>query len=130
MKKILAIFWMPATLLLINFIALTQGVYDNVSWFDDIMHALGGISIAHMFLKYVRVYEFSWWKSIPWYASITFTVCVAVMFGVAWEWYEFISDTYFATRHQPSMPDTMNDLFLALVGSFIYSCQHLLRNKK
>lgn len=130
MKKIIAILWMPVTLLIINFTPFALDLYERTTWFDDIMHTLGGFAIALMLTTYMRINGITWWKTIPLHARILFTACFAVMFGVIWEWREFITDTYFGTHDQPSIADTMFDLFLAMIGSGIYSCFDYFRNKK
>ncbi|MFW6026156.1 MAG: hypothetical protein ACOCRX_07420, partial [Candidatus Woesearchaeota archaeon] len=50
-----------------------------------------------------------------------FIFCFAVTMGVIWEFFEFFVDTFFGGTMQPSLVDTMKDLFLDSIGAVFVS---------
>lgn len=121
MKKILQILWLPILIYFFNITPLATYLYQTQPTFDVFMHAFGGFAIAHMLTSIVRVYKISWWKNIPALWNIIFICGFVMIFGVAWEWYEFLSDTFLKTTHQPSLADTMYDMLFDFSGTLIFS---------
>lgn len=120
MKHFLKIFWMPVVLYIFNTTHYADYLYITIPWFDHVMHALGGIAIALMFTTFQSHYKFIWWKNIPSLWKILFIICFVMLFGVAWEWYEFIHDQLYGTHYQPSLTDTMYDFLYDFIGSVIF----------
>ncbi len=131
-----------ATVLMVHIVAIGAGVYPVFSWFDIPMHFFGGYAIA---LLGLALYE---WigshvsitdrpgASSP-YARLllqaTFVVGVAIIVGVAWEWYEFLFDQFATSmveqygKTQMGLADTMDDLFNDMLGAI--TAWYLWRNK-
>ncbi len=120
--------------LLVHAVAVFHGLYYQISWFDVMMHFLGGYVIA---LLGMALYG---WVSER--VSIqgkrvdgagralvllegVFVLGVVLAVGVAWEWYEFLFDQ-FAMRivaefgqAQMGLPDTMDDLLNDSLGALV-----------
>lgn len=43
-----------------------------------------------------------------------------VSVSVLWEFWEFLSDKYFLTNSQISIADTMKDMFMGMLGAFLF----------
>ena len=101
---------------------------------DIPLHFMGGVAIAWMALiLWQRWHARRWIPAIPsWLLAWTVFGTVA-LFGIFWEFYEWLSDQYLGTITQPSLADTMGDFFMDLLGGllFIVLFQRLfLRHKK
>lgn len=130
MKKLFKIFWFPVLLFLANETSFATQMYITYPNSDRIMHALGGAAIAYMLITYHREFPSDWWKRIPLVWKFLFIVAFAVLFGVAWEWYEYVHDQMFGTHYQPSNENTMFDLLFDFIGSIVLSIIALLPSKR
>lgn len=91
--------------------------------FDSVLHGFGGLLIGLMAVRYIfetAHTEFFTARRLHYVLAIlSFTVLV----GVLWEFSEFLSDRLiFLPEHfrsQPSVDDTMLDLFFDLLGSVV-----------
>lgn len=117
MKRIFKVLWLPTFLFILSSSGVGIYLYSNYKHFDTLMHGLGGLAIAFMFLTMQHEYKLSWWQHIPRPWKIIFILSFVALFGIAWEWYEFLSDQLFGTHNQPSLADTMHDLLLDLIGA-------------
>lgn len=132
MKKIFQILWLPVLIFFFNTSPLAYYLYATQSLFDVFMHVLGGLAIAYMFTVMIDVFKMSWWKQIPLLWKIIIIAGFVILFGVAWEWYEFLSDIFYQTNHQPSLTDTMYDMLFDLSGALVFCTVKFksLRNRK
>ncbi len=132
MKKFFQILWLPVLIFFFNTTPLANYLYATQPLFDVFMHVLGGFAIAYMFVVMIDAYKMSWWKQIPSLWRIIFIAGFVMLFGVAWEWYEFLSDIFYHTNHQPSLTDTVYDLLFDLTGALIFCSAKLrsFRNRK
>lgn len=94
------------------------------------MHLLGGM-VAALSINYA-LDLFQKNKTIvisnlllKWSMITAMVMAVAVL----WEFYEFISDYFYGTIHQPTLFDTIKDLFDGMLGAII-TCLLFIRNKK
>lgn len=117
MKRIFRVLWLPTFLFILSSSRVGIYLYSNYEHFDTLMHGVGGVAIAFMFLTMQREYKLSWWQPIPRLWKIIFILSFVALFGIAWEWYEFLLDQAYGTHHQPSLADTMYDLLLDLLGA-------------
>ena len=112
-------------------------LYDIWHSYDMVMHFLGGATMGLLALaiwdRYIKGVTFT--VKHPWAKRIFFTFSIVgftTVVGVAWEWYEFAFDMFLLPQlngwsvSQPSVADTMADLFLDMAGAFTLS---LLRMK-
>lgn len=96
------------------FSLMKQGLYHV----DSVFHLAGGLLTAFAAVAVGRVYT-TWWKRIPEPARALIVVCVVASIGVGWELFEFLSDYFLGTTHQPSLADTMKDLVLDSAGAVL-----------
>lgn len=82
---------------------------------DSVFHLAGGLLTAHACAVGAR--HFSWWRHVPALARAGILVAVVAVIGIGWEWFEFLSDVFLGTHHQPSVADTMKDLLLDIGGA-------------
>ncbi len=75
-------------------------------------------------------------KNVPSWVVALVAICFAALIATLWEFYEFGLDWYYQSRglarswHQPSLADTMMDLFLGLVGAAVSTLTLRTRSKK
>lgn len=115
-------------ILAIHALAIVSGWYANHLWFDIPMHFAGGFAIGMLALalrdSLVGKLEFQtavppFWQAVVHLVGIVGAVAIV---GIAWEWYEFIFDSWVTTMSlglrpaQMGLGDTMADLFLDLLG--------------
>ena len=86
--------------------------------FDTLLHFSGGVWVALFLLRMLRSaaspVRFANW----WWRALGIVACVALV-GVLWEFYEFFADRIIlgaAYKNQPSVFDTMLDLFADILG--------------
>lgn len=121
--KVIRFFWLAGALFLLNlFILLGTKWYYADNQIDIVFHFLGGLFIAKGFIALLadaqerhalRIKDESFWRLL--------VVSLVGLAAVLWEFHEFLIDTYapFAVQMQPSLTDTMGDLFLGLLGGIV-----------
>jgi hypothetical protein len=103
-----------------------------VQWIDSPMHFLGGVSVGLMGVGILFLYgEKNPKSSIPLFIKVIFVLGVVALVGIAWEWYEYLLDHVVFTREliglsQPSIADTLLDLFFDLLGGGVVITAHEL----
>ncbi len=126
------IFWLPGAFFLLNeFFNRAVNLYEHFPWVDIPMHTVGGVIIAYsmeVFFDICRQKKYIG-KLHPALHVLFLTALVGTI-AVLWEFHEFIRDTFFREHTQPSVPDTMLDLFLGLLGGFITSSILVLQKKR
>jgi len=81
------------------------------------MHLLGGISIGITYsLLIKRSEEENYLRIEHKFIQYMIIISLVALTAVIWEFYEFIMDQLIETLSQPSLKDTMGDLFLGLLG--------------
>lgn len=120
-----------ATVLGVHGIAIASGWYLSNLWLDIPMHFAGGFGMGYLALAIwqTTVSKISFRKSLnkPWRILIYLGIILGfvALVGIAWEWYEFIFDSYasqVSLEYRPaqmSLTDTMADLFLDLLGGVL-----------
>lgn len=105
-------------LMILHFFAMRFHLYWTFSWFDILMHGLGGIVVGLLagafFVRFVPI--------VLEHAVLFFILVLAGTFllGFLWEALEFILDAYMKLPlHQPSVGDTMIDLVMDTLGGII-----------
>ncbi len=93
-------------------------------WLDMALHFLGGVWLAVLGFWYLFAYKKYPRDFLP--AGLLFLglISFAVLGGVLWEFFEFSWDYFFAKPYsaqlaQPSLEDTLSDLFFDLAGAFV-----------
>lgn len=125
------------TVFLLHILALIFGWYDNLKYFDSFHHFLGGAWVASLAAYYlvkfnlVKVFDFK-----SYFFVLIFLVGTATLMGVFWEIFEFGADQYSLHRFgisanmQPSLSDTMGDLFFDCFGALVFAFAYLKISKQ
>jgi len=102
----------------LHFLAMRFYLYWTFSWFDILMHGLGGLVIG--LLAGALVIRF--FPMVLEYAVLFFILVLGttLLVGFLWEVFEFILDlTVKMQLYQPSVPDTMVDIVMDMIGGCI-----------
>jgi hypothetical protein len=100
---------------LLHYIALDRAYYWTVSWYDIMMHFLGGLWVALFIVWVVQSNIFPFLRSHLSFASLL--VCV-IGVGLVWEYYEIFFGLTFVTDPE-YWGDTALDLVMDTVGGSI-----------
>lgn len=91
--------------------------YEVYPLIDNWVHFLGGVAIFLM--SYLAIYQArlvnSFLKLAP-AMQFLFYVSFVALFVVSWEIYEFCLDWWLGTHTQPSLVDTITDMFMGMAG--------------
>ncbi len=113
-KLLKSIVYLMFFMFLANTAALKFHWYYSISWFDMLMHFLGGVWLGFFFL-YVFFSKDSFFKRF-----LVIILC-ALLVGVLWEVFEFYLNTI--STEFFNISDTLSDLCFDLAGSlfsFLY----------
>jgi hypothetical protein len=114
--------WAPTIVFLAHVVAsLGFRAYAAFPPLDIPMHLLGGIAITYFLARTYRQAERHGLLGRP--ARALYLVAVpalAMNTTVLWEFTEFLSDRYLGTRSQLGLEDTLFDMFLGCLGSFVF----------
>ncbi|NOY35652.1 MAG: hypothetical protein GXP44_01885 [bacterium] len=109
---------------LLHSFALYYFLYWRVSWFDNVMHFLGGAWLALVTAYFVFFSKKAGSIRLPIPVFLLTAVSFAALVGVGWELFEFCVD--FLTGkgaavgfNQVGLQDTMGDLFFDLLGGLV-----------
>lgn len=120
LRSISALF---AAIVVLHFAAIMQHWYWSIRWFDIPMHYLGGVFAGMLFYWiFSEALTALTNAKVPFWVLFAFTLGWAALIGVIWEFSEYASDMLLLgrveviERAQQGMQDTMEDLFLDLLG--------------
>lgn len=110
--------------------------YHTIWWPNRLVHFLGGVSAAifgYYLLGLVKKLKFvsTLNKVVDFFIILIFVMSITVV----WEFYEYLSDVYLLTNAQPSVADTMKDMFMGMFGAIVFGigwakCVFLAKCKK
>jgi len=125
-RELISIFLFPLAILAVHLILSWFELYDRLSWVDIPMHLFGGVSIGVAYALLSRR------LGIPLQGLmlLAFIVSLVGLTAVVWELHEFALDALLGWSTQPSVADTMGDLFLGLLGGIAGSLPLILRGEK
>lgn len=94
------------------------GLYETVWWIDIPMHFFGGVSLGIGFSLLLKWFQ---QKSVlgkmhP-FLFFAFVMGLSSFFVIAWEFFEFVASPVFYLSRLDALMDTLQDLFLGLLGS-------------
>lgn len=108
-------------ILALYILALLFGWFETITWFDILMHFLGGAWVAYLFFLLLGPFFAESYHMREWGKLLIISLSFVSLVGVLWEFFEFGVTEVFGIYLQGSLPDTMGDLFFDLVGGFIVS---------
>jgi hypothetical protein len=106
----------PVLVLVIHNFATLLGTYYSWLWFDSPMHFIGGMSIAFSTHHYLR--QDANTKTTA-FTYLVLIVGSAAMAAIGWELLEFTLDSLVGTSTQPSIRDTLKDLFIGTAAAAV-----------
>ncbi len=120
----------PVLVLIIHVIlSLMFDIYNRFEWFDMPMHFAGGLSIGVSFSLLLMFFlKEKLLDNIHVLLFFVFVVSMVAITAVGWEFFEFLLKIFFDFNTQPSVADTMLDLFLGILGGII-SCLFMIYKK-
>jgi len=114
MKRALRFAWSPITVLIL--LAIFEPKFGSKA--DPYLHVLGGAACQYFFFNVLSL-PFSWIGTITRFAKTIFAFTLTCTIATLWELGEFVSDRYVGTHLQESVPETIGDLALGLLGAII-----------
>jgi predicted permease len=115
---LLSIFWPPMLVYTMHvFFSRGLHLYQLQPWIDIPMHYLGGLSMAYsLFLTLVFLQEHSLITHMDSFIELTLVFSLVITIAVFWEFLEFSKDKLLGTNVQISLKNTMQDLFMGMLG--------------
>jgi hypothetical protein len=117
--KIIGYFSIPFSVYLFNYALFFIGTYDVLKWIDIPMHFLGGASVAIAIFLTLSHFEKKKILYLNKPSKILFIVSLVALIAVLWEFYEFSLEHFTGFDFQGTLRDTMEDLFLGILGGFL-----------
>jgi len=114
MKRALRFAWAPITVLIL--LAIFEPKFGSKA--DPYLHVLGGAACQYFFFNVLSL-PFSWIGTLTRFAKTIFAFTLTCTIATLWELGEFVSDRYVGTHLQESVPETIGDLALGLLGAII-----------
>lgn len=87
-----------------------MGLFDNLWWFDIVMHTLSGFVCAVFGYDFAVIIQRKKGQCAATLAAI-FALMFALSIAVGWEFYEFLMDTLHGTNLQLSKPGAETEIF-------------------
>lgn len=104
---------------------LVGGWLGHEPYVDPVAHFLGGVAAAFFFWQAAAGARVYLGDLTPWALGLL-AFGMASVAAVVWEFLEFLADQYFGARLQPTLANTLRDLFLGLSGATAYVVTSLL----
>ena len=108
-------------ILILYILALALGWFETIEWFDILMHFLGGGWVAYVFFLLFRSFFAENYHIREWGKLLIIALSFVSFIGVLWEFFEFGVTEVFGVYLQGSLPDTMGDLCVDLIGGLVVS---------
>lgn len=110
-------FLFPLTVLAVSLLFLALDLYSILPQADIPLHITGGLALG---MSYVTLFHAmqkeGYVGEMRGLLVFVFIVSLVALTSVLWEFSEFVVDQLTALSMQPSIADTMMDLFLGVVG--------------
>jgi hypothetical protein len=121
----------PTIVLTLHVLLTVTGGYYWWAYVDKIMHVLGGLGIGLSGLATIQLYITRGELKIS-NKLLTTTIALGLvaLAAVSWEFLEFTLDHVAHTHMQPSLTDTMGDIFAGLCGGGIIILLKVFKKNK
>ena len=98
-------------------------VLDFIPVYNKFTHFFSAIVVAFIFLILLFVFnEYYRGIAVNTFKILFDVVVITMAFGVVWEFMEWAGDYLFSLNSQPSISDTMGDLFADTLGGLFIAC--------
>jgi hypothetical protein len=117
--QFLLIFWPPIFVFLLHaFLVGVIHIYDFYPWLDGPMHYLGGLSMAYsVFMAWTYLQARRAIRPIDRFIELVLVFTSVTTIAVFWEFGEYLLDRFLGTDLQVSLPNTMKDLLMGILGA-------------
>lgn len=103
---------------LLSWVFYLRGFFESIYFLDDVFHVLGGISVGYAFYFSISYFESENFLRLNKLFKILFVISLTALVAVTYEFYQFAMTFITNIPFQPSLEDTLLDLFLGLIGGF------------
>jgi hypothetical protein len=116
---VLMIFWPPIFVFSFHvFLVRVLNVYSFFPWLDIPMHYLGGLSMAYcLSLAQTSLQDHKVVNQLDKLIELVLVFTLVATIAVFWEFAEFLLDHLLGTDLQVSLPNTMQDLLMGILGA-------------
>jgi len=95
-------------------------IFGFIPFYNKFTHFFSAIVVAFIFLILLFVFnEYYRGIAVNTFKILFDVVVITMAFGVVWEFMEWASDYFFNLNAQPSLNDTMGDLFADTLGGLL-----------
>lgn len=112
--------WAPLSIFGSYLLALTFHLFNLFPPLDIPFHFLGGVVITYFYRSVVKSSQ-KLVGEIPFPIQVLFAFTCTATTTILWEFYENILDFFFGTHVVRGLQDTIMDLFIGLLGAFVFS---------
>ena len=112
--------WAPLSIFGSYLLALTFHLFNLFPPLDIPFHFLGGVVITYFYRSVVKNSQ-KLVGEIPFPIQVLFAFTCTATTTILWEVYENILDFFFGTHVVRGLQDTIMDLFIGLLGAFVFS---------
>jgi len=112
--------WAPLSIFGSYLLALTFHLFNLFPPLDIPFHFLGGVVITYFYRSVIKNSQ-KLAGEIPFPIQVLFAFTCTATTTILWEFYENILDFFFGTHVVRGLQDTIMDLFIGLLGAFVFS---------
>jgi len=112
--------WAPLSIFGSYLLALAFHLFNLFPPLDIPFHFLGGVVITYFYRSVVKSSQ-KLVGEIPFPIQVLFAFTCTATTTILWEFYENILDFFFGTHVVRGLQDTIVDLFIGLLGAFVFS---------
>lgn len=125
-------FWAPICVFTVHvFLAYGLHLYILLPWIDIPMHYLGGLSMAYsLLLSLIFLQQHGLITHLDRVIELTLVFTLVATIAVLWEFSEFSIDQLLGTNVQISLQNTMQDLFMGILGASTMIAYKIVKKPK
>jgi hypothetical protein len=112
--------WAPLSILGSYLLALAFHLFKLFPPLDLPFHFLGGVILTYFYRLVIKNSQ-KLVGEIPFLIQVLFAFTCTATTTILWEFYENILDFFFGTHVVRGLQDTIMDLFIGLLGAFVFS---------
>jgi len=96
-----------------------SGFYGQFGWYDQLAHFIGGAAAAGVLFSIIWCLNSRCKIKMGLWGLGFYSLTLASFFGVLYELEEYFEDLFRETNRLGDGPDTVNDLFLNIIGALV-----------